>query len=382
MILIKIKNTIVEFVKKETVLVVAFVLALVSAFFNPPSIEYLDYIDFRVLGVLLSLMIVMSALRRVGVFDKIGEMLLQRTKTVRQLCIVLVMLCFFSSMFITNDVALITFVPFAILTLNKAQRQDKLIFVLVMQTIGANLGSMLTPMGNPQNLYLYNLSGMSFGDFIVFMLPYSFVAFLLICIIMMFCPNNKIDTELINESPKDKTEKKTIILTVIYSILFILGILSVCRILPYYILLAVVVLAVAFCDVKTFVNVDYCLIFTFIFFFVFIGNISNIGAVRTFLENMVSGNEIIVGITASQVISNVPASLMLSGFTKDYNSLLIGVNIGGLGTLIASMASLISYKMYAHNYNETKGKYLLWFTLANLLFLVVMCLTVFIIGLV
>lgn len=166
-----VKNKLIEFIKQETVLLVAFILAVVSMFFVPPSASYIEYIDFKVLGILLSLMIIMSALQRTGIFDRIGISLLNHTKTTRQLYLVLVLLCFFSSMLVTNDVALITFVPFAMLTLKKAQLENDIIFVLVMQTIGANLGSMLTPVGNPQNLYLYNISNTSIVDFLMLTLP-------------------------------------------------------------------------------------------------------------------------------------------------------------------------------------------------------------------
>ncbi len=361
----------VEFIKKETVLTIAFVLAVVSMFFCVPSKKYLDYIDFRVLGILLSLMIIMAALQRIGLFDRIGAVLLRHIKSTRQLCTILVMLCFFSSMIITNDAALITFVPFAVFTLKKADRENKLIFVIVLQTIAANLGSMLTPTGNPQNLYLFNLSDMSFLDFILFMLPYSAVSLFLLITVLMICKRDKLNVkDLLAEDSKKKFTSKDKILTIIYTTLFILGILSVCRILPYYILLVAVIITVFICDKKVFSNVDYCLIFTFICFFVFIGNLGNIDVIKNALEQTVVGKEVFIGIFSSQIISNVPAALMLSGFTDNYKALIIGVNIGGLGTLIASMASLISYKVYAHNYNDSKGKYILWFTLSNLLFLV------------
>lgn len=379
-----IKNKLIEFIKQETVLLVAFILAVVSMFFVPPSASYIEYIDFKVLGILLSLMIIMSALQRTGIFDRIGISLLNHTKTTRQLYLVLVLLCFFSSMLITNDVALITFVPFAMLTLKKAQLENDIIFVLVMQTIGANLGSMLTPVGNPQNLYLYNISNTSIVDFLMLTLPYTAISFVLI-IMAVFCRKStsisiKLQDENLtnmNQFDKPKTtdtknSKHNTYMIFIYSILFILGILTVCRVIPYYILLAIVVIAVIICDKKTFAYVDYSLIFTFICFFIFIGNLGNIQYIKEFLESVVKGNEVITGVVASQAISNVPAGLMLSGFTENYSMLTIGVNIGGLGTLIASMASLISYKLYAHSYNQNKGKYFACFTIWNLVFLVIL----------
>lgn len=315
----------------------------------------------------------MVAFQQIGIFDKIGTALLKHTTTVRQLCGVLILLCFFSSMLITNDVALITFVPFALFTLKKANREDKMIFVIVLQTVAANLGSMLTPTGNPQNLYLYSISEMSFSEFMFFMLPYTAISLAIIIITLFFCKDEKIDTTLLtNEKSVFKFDKKIKLQTTIYTLLFVLGILTVCHLIPYYILLAVVVVAVLLLDRRVLLKVDYCLIFTFICFFIFIGNIGNIESVKTTLDQAVKGNEVLIGIISSQAISNVPATLMLSGFTTEYKQLLLGVNIGGLGTLIASMASLISYKMYAQNYNTTKGKYMFWFTVYNVGFLVLL----------
>lgn len=361
----KIKN----FVKKETVLTVAVLLAVISAFFVKPGREYLSYIDGRTLCILLSLMLVVAGFQRNGLFDEIGRKLLARTKNTAQLVGVLVFLCFFSSMLITNDVALLTFVPFALVTLQKCNQHRLIVLVLVLQTIAANLGSMLTPIGNPQNLYLYGLAGVSAGEFMGWMLPY--VAFsgllLLVVVFVLSARRQKLSTGVY--APEDCAQQSSSRKSMIYLALFILCLLAVARLLPYYITLAVVVVTVFFVDRAVFGEVDYCLLLTFLAFFIFIGNMGNLPAVRDTLQGLVGGRELGIGITASQFVSNVPAALLLSGFTSDYKSLTLGVNFGGLGTLIASMASLISYKIYAHNYNKTKGIYLLWFTVANLLFL-------------
>lgn len=247
-----------------------------------------------------------------------------------------------------------------------------MVLVLILQTIAANLGSMLTPIGNPQNLYLYNLAGMSMGEFIGLMLPYTALSggLLLIIVFVLSARKQKISMEecsFIKEETDDNRRKN-----VVYFVLFVLSLLVVVRVLPYYIVLALVLLVVFFMDRAVLKNVDYCLLLTFISFFVFTGNMGNVPAIRDTLQSLVAGRELGVGIIASQGISNVPAALLLSGFTNDYRALLLGVNLGGLGTLIASMASLISYKIYAHNYNKTKGIYLLWFTVANVLFLAVL----------
>ncbi len=364
----KMKN-VIAFVKKETVLVIATILAVISAFFVKPGSGYLDYIDFRVLGILLSLMIIMAGWQKNGMFDAVGHRLLARTKNTVQLVGVLVFLCFFFSMIITNDVALLTFVPFAVVMLQRCRQERLMVLVLVLQTIAANLGSMLTPIGNPQNLYLYNLSGMGVGEFIKVMLPYTAISGLLLAIVIFVLGARKQPLEGIrgdNTASMDAESRKK---NLVYLVLFILSLLVVGRVIPYYWVLMLVLAVVFFMDRSVLYGVDYCLILTFVSFFIFTGNMGNLPAVRDTLQNLVAGRELGIGILASQVVSNVPATLLLSGFTTDYKQLLLGVNIGGLGTLIASMASLISYKIYAHNYNRTKGIYLLWFTVANLLFL-------------
>ena len=271
-------------------------------------------------------------------------------------------------MLITNDVALITFVPFAILALEKSGQERLLIPVVVLQTVAANLGSMLTPIGNPQNLYLYNLSQMGLGEFILCMLPNTLMSFVLL-VIGLFFIKGKNDAVTLSDTQAMKVEKKQ---TGIYMILFVLSLLVVAKMIAIEWVLAIVLVTVVVVDKEVLKSVDYCLLFTFISFFIFTGNLGNIPAIREALQQLVNGREVLVGVIASQGISNVPAALLLSGFTTDYKALLAGVNIGGLGTLIASMASLISYKILANHYNEKKGSYFKWFTLVNIVFLVIL----------
>ena len=364
------KQKIIEFLKKEVVLVVATVLAILSAFVVPPTLGYLDYIDWHVLELLFCLMTVMAGLQKCGLFDRLGEALLKRTKNVFQLSFVLVMLCFFLSMAITNDVALITFVPFAILALEKSKQERLLIPVVVLQTVAANLGSMLTPIGNPQNLYLYNLSEMGLGEFILCMLPDTVMSFVLIVVAMLFIKGKK-DAVILTQEGATSVDVKQ---TVVYGALFILSLMVVAKILSCELVLIVVIITTVVIDRQVLKSVDFCLLFTFISFFIFTGNLGNISVIRNSLQQLVEGRELLIGVIASQGISNVPAALLLSGFTSDYRALLAGVNIGGLGTLIASMASLISYKILANKYNEQKGKYFKWFTIVNVIFLVVLLL--------
>ncbi|MDE5696845.1 MAG: citrate transporter [Lachnospiraceae bacterium] len=371
-------NKVTAFLRKETVLCVSLMLAAVSAFFVPPDRGYLDYIDFRTLAVLFCLMSVMAGLQKIGIFRWIAQMLLGRVKSGRSLVLTLVLLCFFSSMLITNDVALITFVPFTFTVLDllgEEQKKRLLLPVVVMQTIAANLGSMLTPVGNPQNLYLYGKAGFSVGAFLVLMLPYTALSLVLLSgwglVQGSICSRDlKLEPSSVQGEPWHKQDGRTAIyLLVIYMILFLLCLLTVGHILPWQAVFLVVFLVILMADKRVLVKVDYSLLFTFAGFFIFIGNVGRIPAFCAFLQDIITGREVYTSIIASQVISNVPAALLLSGFTDDFAALVIGTNLGGLGTLIASMASLISYKYVAKEAGGRKGAYILLFTVGNICFL-------------
>ena len=360
------KEKILRFCKQETVLCAALALAVLSMFFVHPDGEYLSYIDFHTLAVLFCLMGVMAGLQKTGLFQWVAQGLLSRVKRARQLVWILVLLCFFSSMAVTNDVALITFVPFTfiVLRLIGSEAKDRLLIpVVVLQTIAANLGSMLTPIGNPQNLYLYGRAGLSLGSFLLLMLPYTLVSFLLI--MLWSAVQIRKDNAPIAVSFTEKIHLSGQKLQLAaYFLLFVLDLLTVARIVPYGL-------------TAIFACVDYSLLLTFVGFFIFIGNMGRLPAFHDFLQRIVSGNELHVGAAASQVISNVPAALLLSGFTDNLAPLIIGVNIGGLGTLIASMASLISYKLVAREEGAVKGAYFRCFTWANLIFLAILLLSAF-----
>ena len=360
------KEKLLTFFKKETILCIACLLAALSACIVPPDTAYLGYVDTRVLILLFSLMAVLAGFRALGIFDRMANLLLARAKKMRQLALTLVMLCFFSAMLVTNDVALITFVPFTILLLQRVHLEEKLIPVIVLQTIAANLGSMLTPVGNPQNLYLYTISGIGVGAFFRITLP-----FVLVLLLLCFLQGNTPLATQPQAAPPTRTgaEKQQLFgLTV----LFFLCLLAVFRILPVLPLLALALVWFLLFQKGILKEVDYCLLLTFIFFFILIGNLGRISAIREALQALLCGREVLVSFLSCQLISNVPAAVLLSEFTDRYDLLLAGVNIGGLGTLIASMASLISYKYFAQIPNVGKGKYLLWFTLANLLFAVIL----------
>lgn len=363
-----------DFFKKETVCCIAFLLAVISMCFVVPSKNYISYIDFRVLALLFCLMAVVRGFSSIGVFTRLGTMLLTHVHSLRMLSALFIFLCFFFSMLITNDVALITFVPFTILVLSMAEQKKFLIPVIVLETIAANLGSMLTPLGNPQNLYLYTISGLSIGAFVRIMLPYSFVSAILLLIFILFLPKDTVSTVTVSNTSNViceavKARKNSRILFTAYLILFLLCLLTVLHILPYQIMFLLVLTGFLLLDYRVLKDVDYFLLLTFLCFFIFIGNMKQISLVHELISKLLVHHEVLMGIGASQIISNVPAAILLSGFTDDYSALLIGVNLGGLGTLIASLASLISFKFYANSNGSDTRRFLGIFTLYNVIFL-------------
>ncbi len=366
----KVKNALLAFfkgawafIKSEAVLCIAVLLAIISACIVPPDGGYADYVDWDTLALLFALMGVMKGFQRAGLFSFLAEKLLAKANTSRKLMAVLVFLPFVLSMLVTNDVALITFVPFALIALKAAGLERLVIPTVVLQTLAANMGSTLTPMGNPQNLYLYNASGMGFGDVILIMLPYAALSAIgLFVVIMCFKPVPAAHTEM-------HTELGGAFRLTWPAVAFAVCLLGLFDVIPPLIIAAAMLVFLLFADRKSLAKIDYSILGTFVALFIFIGNMGRIAPFRDFLSSVIAGNEMIISVLASQVISNVPAALLLSGFSDNYAALMAGCNIGGLGTLIASMASLISYKAMAKEYPALRAKYLLRFTIYNVAFL-------------
>ena len=359
-----------HFVKKETVLSIAAVLAVLSMLVVPPGPAYADYIDTRVLALLFCLMLVVAGWEKAGVFSSLGRRLEGRMKTARGLTVVLVLLCFSTSMVITNDVALITFVPFTIVVLGTGR---DVIFTVVMETIAANLGSMLTPIGNPQNLYLFSLSKMTAGEFLETMLPLSVISLL---VLLLLTTSHRYKEPLMERQALSGGESMKFIKEPCFylvTVLFLICLGNVFHLISYPVVFLIVSAVILLTDRTLFARVDYSLLLTFVCFFIFIGNIGSISWVRDGLSDLIAGRELFLGVAMSQIISNVPAAMLLSKFTLDYRNLLWGVNIGGLGTMIASMASLISYRCYVHTEQPQKGVYVKIFTGYNILFLFILC---------
>ncbi|MDB7863878.1 SLC13 family permease [Intestinimonas butyriciproducens] len=349
-----------RFAKREAVLCIAFFCAVVSMLFVPPDRAYLGYLDIRVLALLFCLMMVVAGLEETGLFQVLAQRLLVGRKRFRILSLALVLLPFFSSMLITNDVALLTFVPFAILMLELIGRQERLAYLVVLQTVAANLGSMATPVGNPQNLFLCSKFEIPMGDFFAVMLPLTAVSLLGLCAAALCVSGEAIEVQFCQAR---SIENKGLLWLML--VLFGLSLLSVFRVLPYGVLFAVVVLSALFCTRPLFLRVDYGLLATFVCFFLFSGNLGRIPAVRELLTGLLGSNTAMTAGLASQVISNVPAAVLLSGFTEDWRGLLVGTDVGGLGTPIASLASLISLKLYLRSHGSRPGSYLGLFLVVN-----------------
>lgn len=362
----KFRQKILGFCRGETVLCVAVVLALASMIAVPPGPSYAGYIDWDTLAMLFSLMAVMKGFQKLGLFTYLGNRLLKRTATSKRMVFVLVFLPFLLSMVITNDVSLITFVPFGLIVLRMIGQERLAVPLVVLQTVAANLGSMMTPMGNPQNLYLYAKSGMSFGQLCGLMLPY--VAASAICLVVLVAFTKSVPVHGVAvETGLGKPRA-----LVCCAVGFGLCLLGIFNIVPPLAIAAVTLVFLLFADRKLLASVDYSLLGTFVAFFIFVGNLGNISIFQNFLASLLKHNVVLVSVLASQVTSNVPAALLLSGFTDHWRDLIVGCNLGGLGTLIASMASLISYKFVVKDYPDQKRSYLLWFTLCNVALLVVL----------
>ena len=406
---VRVLRALYAFVRREAVFSAAFLCAAVSACFVPPSRAYIAYIDWNTLCILFALMGVVAALRSCGVFSTLGGILCRRFRSVRALSAVLVSLCFFFSMLITNDVALLTFVPFTIALLAPVADGGTVMRTVILQTIAENTGSMLTPLGNPQNLFLFQQLELPLARFLAVMLPYTALSAALLtfgvlllprrhapptaagsgaksiaCACEPQLPRDAINAATVQQSatvPHIRHSAHPLPLSVrigIYTALFVLCLLAVFRVLPKPVAAAAVLVVLLFVDRAILRRVDYMLLLTFGAFFVFTGNIAHIAPLRALLERAVSGHEFTAAILVSQGISNVPATLLLYPFTEDTRALLAGVNAGGLGTLVASLASLISYKLYIGARETqpaqlpTAGRYLVLFTLYNVVALLAM----------
>lgn len=357
---------VLRFIKKNIVFCIAALAAAVSCFFVPPDREYLDYFDYKTLSCLFLTLAVICALRNIKFFTILARKLVIMTGTLRSLFLLLIVITFIGSMIIANDMALITFLPLGYYALSVTRQEKYMAYLFVLQNISANLGGMLTPFGNPQNLYLYSYFNIPTGEFCQIMLPAFLIAVFLLIIACL--PIKPIKFSLNDNFPEKLNAKKT----VLYGILFLLSILIVFRIIPFVVGLIIVPVILFFVDRDSLKMVDYALLGTFFFFFIFAGNLSRIDLINNLVSSLLEKDTLIVSVLTCQFISNVPSAILLSRFTNDYAALLLGVNIGGTGTLIASLASLITFNEFKVLYPKQTKKYIAIFTAANFAFLIIL----------
>lgn len=321
-----------NFIKDETVFSISLILAIISCFFVKPNINYINYINWETIILLLVIMVIVEVLKNLAVFEILVQKLLRKIGNTRGLVFILVFISFLSSIFITNDVSLIIFVPFSIMALKKVYRADLMIITVCLQTIAANVGCMVLPIGAPHNIVMYTTSNIPFDSFLSLLLPYIIVSMIFLLTILCFIPKDDITIHHIYEVEFNKNHFFK----------------------------------------RVFLGVDYYLILTFITLFILIGNLENISVLSLMFKKMIVGNEVICGILVSQIISNVPAAMLLSGFSSNFEAIIIGINLGGFGSLIASMANLISFNIIIRQCGEFKIRYLLVFTVLNIVLLIIL----------
>ncbi len=354
------------FAKKNTVMLIALAAAAITSIFVPPDKAYLDYFDFRTLTCLFCVLAVVCALKNIRFFYMLARKVVELFKNARMAVLALVYITFIGSMLIANDMALLTFLPLGYMVLSSTDKTKYMAVTFILQNIAANLGGMLTPFGNPQNLYLYSKFAIPVGEFMgIMLLPFA-VSILLItvCCFLFIKPEPlQLEEEKISLEPKRTTA---------YLLLFALSIVIVFRGIPYWIGLIVIPVALLILDRKALKQVDYPLLFTFVFFFIFSGNMARIEGVRRLFSTLLERNTLLVAVLSCQVISNVPSAILLSQFTGNYAELLVGVNVGGVGTLISSLASLITFKEYVKHNPGRAGKYIALFSAFNFVFLIIL----------
>ena len=351
------------FVKKNIVMVIAMAAALITSLAVPVDAEYLGYFDFKTLTCLFCVLAVVCALKNISFFYILARKVVTSFKNARNSVIALVYITFIGSMLIANDMALLTFLPLGYFVLSATGKEKYMAFTFIMQNIAANLGGMLTPFGNPQNLYLYTKFGIPTGEFMAIMAPpfaLSIVLITVCCIVFVKAEPLELHDEEINLDSKR---------CVFYLALFALAIAIVFRGIPYQLGLLVIPACLIFADRRALKMVDYPLLLTFVFFFIFSGNMARIGFVRDFFSMLLEKSTLLFSVVSCQVISNVPSAILLSQFTENYRELLVGVNIGGAGTLIASLASLITFREYVKHNPGCAVKYIVKFSLFNFAFL-------------
>ena len=357
---------IIAFARTNVVMLIAASLALITSFIVPPDKEYIGYFDFKTLTCLFTVLAVVCALRNVRFFYTLAEKIVKHFTNARIAVLALVYITFIGSMLIANDMALLTFLPLGYFVLVSTKKEKYMCVTFILQNIAANLGGMLTPFGNPQNLYLYSKFNIPDGEFVMIMLPPFVLAILMITLsVIVFIKPEPLEFSGVERRlPKARVT--------VYLLLFAYSILCVFRFIPYQTALIIIPVVILFMDRRALLDVDYGLLLTFVFFFIFSGNMSRIDTVREIFVFLLDKSTLVVSALSCQFISNVPSAILLSQFTDNYRELLVGVNIGGAGTLIASLASLITFREYTKNNPGKTLSYIGMFSAFNFGFLAIL----------
>lgn len=366
--IVKIRDAIISFAKREVVLSIAFVAMIITCFFVPPDRQYFEYFEYKTLIALFCMLAVVAGLKNTNVFELISRKLIGLFRTRRAVIFALIFGTFFFDMIVANDMSLITFLPLTYVVLHSTNNDKYLAITFILQTVAANMGGMITPHGNPQNLYLYEFYHIPTLEFFSVLMAQSVCVAALLMIACLFIKNEKLTLKNDDKIIISKRE------LYIYAVLFAMVILSIFRVIPHIITLIVVVLTILLVDRDRFKYVDYALLATFCVFFVFSGNMARIDAIKEFIASIVENNTLLAGIVSCQFISNVPTAIFLSNFTQNYSDLLVAVNIGSLGIIISSLASLITLKEFLKHQPKGFKRYMGVFTLVNTSFLAVLLL--------
>ena len=361
---------VVGFIKKELMLVVSLAAAVISLFITPPSAELLRGIDWRTLGILLMMLLVLEGFKKESVLSPVAA-LGSRLSRMRTLTFFLVFGVFFTSMFVTNDVSLIIFVPITIMIFRRSGKEKYILPTLTLQNIAAIRGSLLTPFGSPQNLFLYGRANVSAGHFMLHMLPLCAMSAVLLSVFILFM-FRKDPGERIECAETQRPSRENLPRRIAYIIAFCAVVFTVVSRTPYwYVILISVIVAAAITDVTLFKRVDYVLLATFLCFFIFSQSITGNERIAAFLSRVVSGHEYWWSLGLSQIISNVPSTIVLYPFTTNFSALIYGADTAGLCSIIGSLASVINYRIYVREYPGNGRKFLLVFTLISWAFFLI-----------
>ncbi len=361
---------ILTFLKKELMLTLAVLAAVIAMFITPPTLERFKNLDWHTLGTLFMMLCVLEGFKRENVLKPVIG-LASKLKTMAALSLFLIFGVFFTSMFVTNDVSLIIFVPLTILTFRGGGKEKYILPVITMENIAAIRGSLLTPFGSPQNLFLYGQSGTNVGNFMLHMLPLCAMsaALLIVFVLVLYRKNVREGITVDANAVSGKWEREGRMKRITYLALFGLIIFVIVSRTQYWYIAALIVLAaILIVDRRLLLKVDYVLLITFLCFFIFSSSIAANETIANFLKDAVGGQEYWWAIGLSQVISNVPASIVLYPFTENFSGLIYGADTAGLVSLIGSLASVINYRIYVREYPGNGKRFIKTFTLISLAF--------------